>query len=142
MSTRGQRPRPPHLKLVSGNPGKRPIRSRQTDVPFQGGPIERPPSLRGDARKLWDQYIARAHWLTWADGPKALMWSYLQAEFEKAPGKMIAARLTHLRALGAELGFDPVSRDRMGITLPTGMPPPDSPNDNSPKPTGGSKYFD
>jgi hypothetical protein len=101
---RGRRPSPTFLKLVKGNPGRRPIPQGE---PEPGGPIERPPKLKGKPAELWDRFIARAFWLTWADGPEALMWCHLQAEFERGPDKMIAGRIAQLRALGSELGFDP-----------------------------------
>jgi hypothetical protein len=86
--------------------------------PLPAGSIERPAKLRGAAGKLWDAHISRAWWLTWADGPKARMWCHLQAEFDRAPGKMIASRIAQLRALGAELGFDQAARQRMGLRDP------------------------
>lgn len=63
---------------------------------------------------LWDTWIVRCFWLTWADTPKALMWCHLQAEFERAPFRMKSARIGQLRALGSELGLDPASRARLG----------------------------
>jgi hypothetical protein len=111
MAVRGRKPTATVLRLVTGNPGDRPI---PADEPIPGGPVERPEKLNKTVGKLWDKWIARAHWLTWADSPKALMWCYLQAEFEKSPGKTLSARISQLRALGSELGLDPSSRRRMG----------------------------
>jgi len=93
-------------------------------TPEEEGPIVRPAKLRGAAGKLWDQYITRASWLTWADGPKALMWCHLQAEFEKAPSMMVAARIAQLRALGSELALDLSSRMRLGVTRKPDKPDP------------------
>jgi P27 family predicted phage terminase small subunit len=49
--TRGRKPKPTHLKLVLGNPGKRPIRGGkdrpETDMP------EPPEHLNADARAEW-----------------------------------------------------------------------------------------
>ena len=104
-------PTPTIVRLATGNPGKRPI---PVGEPQPGGPIERPARLKGRAAVLWDTFIARAFWLTWADGPKAFMWCQMYAEFEKGPSKMIAGRIAQLRVLGSELGFDPTSRARMG----------------------------
>jgi phage terminase small subunit len=44
------------------------------------------------------------------------MWCNLQAELEAAPDRMLAARIGQLRALGSDLGFDPASRARLGVT--------------------------
>lgn len=111
MATRGRKPTATVLRLITGNPGDRPM---PKDEPVPQGPVERPDKLRANVGRLWDRWISRAFWLTWADSPKALMWCHLQAEFEKSPGKMLSARIAQLRALGSELGLDPSSRQRMG----------------------------
>src|SRR5215472_4774287 len=90
---RGRKPKPAYLKLVTGNPGKRPL----PPPLLQLGPIERPKRLGGKAGELWDGVIARCWWLAWPDGPKALVWCHLQAEFERSPRKTIAARIALLR---------------------------------------------
>jgi hypothetical protein len=112
---KGRKPTPTVLRLITGNPGKRPLPPAD---PLPAGSIERPAKLNKSVGVLWDKYIARAWWLTWADGPKALMWCHLQAEYEKSPTKMIASRIAQLRALGAELGFDQAARTRLGISDP------------------------
>jgi hypothetical protein len=111
MAIRGQKPTATILRLAAGNPGKRPIAAGE---PEPGGVIERPDKLKGKPGALWDRFIARCHWLTWADGPKALMWCHMQAQFERDPDGMIAGRISQLRALGSELGLDPSSRARLG----------------------------
>jgi hypothetical protein len=127
MAIRGRKPTATIVKLATGNPGKRPISQGE---PEPGGPIERPAKLKGKPGLLWDAFIARAFWLTWADGPKALMWCHLQAEFESDPTKMVAARIAQCRALGSELGLDPASRARLGTT-----------NDNGKANDPTEKYF-
>jgi len=112
MAIRGRKPTPPHLRLVTGSHLKdRPVQTEK----LPAGSLERPPRLRGTAAALWDGFIVKCHWLTWADGPKARMWCHLQAEFDRAPTKMIASRIAQLRALGSELGFDQAARSRMSI---------------------------
>jgi hypothetical protein len=138
---RGRKPTPLHLRLIAGNPGKRPLPQPRTDIPeIPGGPIERPENLKGIPGKLWDRYIVRCHWLTWADGPKALMWCHLQAEYERKPAEMIASRIAQLRAVGSDLGLDVTARDRLGITIPTGRQAAD-PDNKSPPSSPASKYF-
>jgi hypothetical protein len=100
------------LRLITG--GHLTDRPPPKDEPIPEGPVERPAKLSKGAAKLWDLWISRAFWLTWADSPKALMWCYLQAEFERSPGKMVSSRIAQLRALGSELGLDPSTRRRMG----------------------------
>ena len=111
MATRGAKPKPVKLHLVDGT--FRPDRHAAPAETDPQGPLERPAKLNGRAAQLWDTYMARAHWLTWADGPKALMWVHMQAEFERSPAKMVASRIGQLRALGSELGLDPASRARI-----------------------------
>jgi len=111
MATRGRKPKATHLHLVTGT--FRADRHGGEGEPELEAAIEKPPKLRGRASQLWDQFIARAFWLRWADGPKALVWCHLQAEFEKRPLGMTASRIAQLRALGSELGLDPASRARL-----------------------------
>ena len=119
---KGRKPTSRILRLVTGNPGKRPLPAAD---PLPAGSVERPVRLRGNAGKLWDRVVVRAWWLTWADSSKALMWCYLQAEFERAPGKMLSSRIAQLRALGSELGFDQAARTRMGISASAERKPRD-----------------
>jgi hypothetical protein len=110
---KGRKPKPTVLRLVTGNAGKRPLPAPD---PLPAGTVERPAKLKGKPGELWDRFITRAFWLTWADSPKASMWCHLQAEFDRAPAKMMASRVAQLRALGSELGFDQAARVRMGIS--------------------------
>lgn len=116
MAVRGTKPKPPALKLVTGNPGHRPLPVATTDVPVRETPLSSQKKLSKSQRVLWERFIDRAWWLSDADVPKAYMWVCLQAEHDKAPGDMIAARIAQLRALGSELGLDPSSRARLGIS--------------------------
>lgn len=101
MAIGGRKPTPTFLRVVTGNPGGHPLPEPGPEL----GPIERPAKMVKRVAALWDRWIARAPWLTWADGPAALMWCNLRAEYEKAPTKMVAARIAQLRALSSELGF-------------------------------------
>jgi hypothetical protein len=120
MATRGRKPTATVLRLITGNPGHRPI---ARDEPRPTGALERPAKLSKTVGRLWDTWIARCFWLTWADSPKALMWCHLQAEFERSPKNMTASRIGQLRALGSELGLDPGSRARLGTKGGTGAKP-------------------
>jgi hypothetical protein len=112
MATRGRKPTPAHLKLIMGNPGKRPIREdgvQEGQAPYDNG-LEPPVKLAKRQKQLW----STACWLTQFDVPRAFMWVELHAEFERGPTLMIAAKVAQLRALGSELGLDPASRTRIG----------------------------
>jgi len=121
---RGRRPTNPHLKLVTGNPGRRQIPTAPAPE-ARSTPLEPPKKLNVAQRRLWDRFIETATWLTDFDVPKAYMWVCLQAEHDRAPAKMLAARLTQLRLLAAELGLDPGARSRMAIPPPESKSPAD-----------------
>lgn len=115
MAVRGAKPKPAFLKVVTGNPGKRPIREDPAaGIDDHDNGLEPPKKLPKRQQELWDKYIRKAPWLTGFDIPRAFMWVHLHTEFEKAPAKMIAGRVAQLRALGSELGLDPASRARLG----------------------------
>ena len=110
MATRGQKPLATVVKIATGNRGRRPLpRGEQV---AEGTP-QKPPWLSRRAANLWDEVVAHAVWLKAPDAFKLHIWCALQAEFERAPTKMIAARIGQLRAVGSELGLDPSSRTRL-----------------------------
>jgi hypothetical protein len=127
MAVRGPKPKHPDLKLVTGNPGHRPIAGAEKkdgdgggDEPPAGPDMRETPlvphrKLNKAQLELWKRFIDTAWWLTEHDVPKGYMWVCLQAEYDKKPGKMIAARLAQLRVLGSELGLDVAARSRMGV---------------------------
>ncbi len=114
MAIRGAKPKPPVLKLVTGNPGHRPL-EQGAEIEVRESPLQPPKKLTKGQRVLWDRFIDTAWWLTDHDVPKAYMWVCLQAAHDKAPAKMISARIGQLRVLGNELGLDPSARGRMGV---------------------------
>lgn len=122
MAVRGQRPTPTALRLVTGNAGHRPM---PKDEPQPEGPVEKPTNLLPEESDIWDRTIKRCFWLTWADSPKAHVWTVLQAIFERDPDGCTNGRITQLRLLGSELGLDPASRARVS----TGREDPNKSND-------------
>jgi hypothetical protein len=146
MAISGRKPNP-NLRLVTGSHVKDrpPVKPKETASPIPGGPVEKPKKLKKAAAQVWDRFIARAHWLTSADGPKAVMFCYLTVEYDKDPTKMIASRIAQLRALQSELGFDQATRDRMGISIPTGRAPQQQDQQDGAKKeqvSAAQKYFD
>ncbi len=113
MGIRGNKPKPTILHLVDGTMNVTRHKGREGEPRPDGRPI-RPKKLLKRQAELWAEYVDTAFWLTKHDGPKALVWVCLQAEFEKDPAGMIPARIGQLRAVGSELGLDPASRARMG----------------------------
>src|SRR6267154_1897203 len=111
MAIRGRKPTPTVLRLITGRHlTDRPLPKNE---PRPGGAPERPAKMSKVAGEMWERFIARAYWLTWADTRKARLWCVLEAEAQKSVAKMTASRIAQLRALGSELGFDPASRARL-----------------------------
>lgn len=115
MAIRGNKGKPPYLKLVTGNPGRRPIRVNPY-IEDREGPLKPPHRLAKPQASLWRRCIDSAHWLTDQDAPLAYAWVCLQAQHDDAPDEMGAAKLCQLRLLASELGLNPSSRARMGVS--------------------------
>jgi hypothetical protein len=121
MAVRGRKPTPTAVRILKGNPGRRPLPSNEPTP--EAGRCTPPRPLKGRPLALWRRYIGRAWWLTEFDAPKAWLFVHLQAEAENDIALMTAARISQLRGLGSELGLDPASRARMG------SPPVDKTNE-------------
>src|SRR5436190_2747711 len=76
---RGRKPKPTQLKLVTGNPGGRPIPKGEPDP---GGKPIKPKWLKGRGATLWSEVMGFAFWLTQADSYKLAAWCDRQADFE------------------------------------------------------------
>ena len=111
----GRKPKTPYVKLVTGNPGRRPI-----DVPsgpeLREGPLKAHGKLTKAQAAIWKRYIDTAPWLTEHDAPKAYAWVCLQARHDEDPAEFTAALHGQLRMLAAELGLDLSTRARLGIS--------------------------
>jgi hypothetical protein len=118
----GRKPKPYHLKIVSGNPGRRPLHGPPAAVP---GAVERPPLLR--RRKAEPDHMTRAREL-WAEKAPTLVrleilnpvtatgfgnWCELQARYEVDPAAFTAAQLAQLRALGSCYGLDAIAWEKV-----------------------------
>lgn len=114
MATRGRKPKPVELHVVGGTLNATRHRDAQEAPEPNPGNLAKPRHLKGRASKLWEEVTGMCWWLGDADSYKLGMWCALQAEFERGPAKMTAARINALRALGSELGLDPASRSRLG----------------------------
>jgi phage terminase small subunit len=127
---RGRKPIATVLKLVTGNPGRRPL---PTGEPVPTGKPVKPKWLKGRGASLWNEVLAFAFWLTVADGYKLAAWCDRQAQFEnhRIRARWTAADRREHRSLGSELGLDPSSRVRLGTGNPS----------NNPTSVGANKYF-
>jgi phage terminase small subunit len=114
---RGRKPTPTHLKLVRGNPGRRPLNPSE---PIPVGSAAKPKFLKGRAAALWDQYapeLMRLGVLTVVDSHMFAAWCSLAAEFEKDPRMMTAARIGQMRGLAAAFGMDASARSRLSVKV-------------------------
>jgi len=119
MATRGAKPKPAHLRIVSGT--HRPARHGSRDkarkdvakslVAF--GSLRRPAYLEGEALAAWKRFIAPATWLDGSREPAAIAFCELWAEFRQSPGEFLAAKHSQMRAYMSELGITD-ERNRVG----------------------------
>ena len=104
--------KPTALKLVTGNPGRRPL--PQNEPKPTGKPLQ-PKWLRGRAAKIWKEIAPQLFWLAEADSHKLAVWCGLYAEVQSGLEHVNSARLTQWRVLGSELGLDPSARARLTV---------------------------
>lgn len=135
---RGRKPRPVELRLVDGNPGKRPV--PEVPPPVSGRP-KAPAFLKGEARKEWNRCIGLMQEMgTLGKETRAALAVYckawqrmLDAEAHVAQhGELVSAPRTGVPMhnpylaianqaaatvvrLAAEFGFTPSSRARLGL---------------------------
>ena len=50
----GRKPKPTRIKVLEGNPGKRPLNKKEPNAP---GIPKRPTSFNARCKKLWDEYV-------------------------------------------------------------------------------------
>jgi P27 family predicted phage terminase small subunit len=143
---RGRKPKPTRLKLVEGNPGRRPINGQEPKPP--GGLPSCPAHLSPTAKTEWKRLarsLNRIGMLTEID--RAAMAAYCQAYgrwveaerrlaetpvllktpagyVQQSPWLTVSNKQLELMArFMAELGLTPSSRSRLAIQLPTGRKP-------------------
>ncbi len=110
----GRKPKPTALKLIRGNPGKRPLNNNE---PMPIGDVNKPAFVKGKAAQLWIQYapeLERLGVLTVVDVDMFGAWCCLMAEFQESPERCNAARIAQMRALASTFGLDPSARVRLG----------------------------
>jgi len=115
---RGRRPTPTRLKMLTGNPGKRPL--NQDEPRPEANIPECPPELGPVARAEWDRLVgelAALRLLTNLD--RAALAAYcgayaLWAEATVQPYLAIANRQAEIMMrIASEFGFTPASRSRI-----------------------------
>lgn len=135
---RGRKPKPSNLKILSGNPGKRPINDKEPK-PKRARPTC-PSFLSKDAKALWKKLIPeldRLGLMTVVDTSALSSFCQAWAEFKwttetlEAEGRtlespkrgtyphpavaMQRSAMQQIRAFSALFGFDPSSRSRISV---------------------------
>lgn len=107
--------KPTHLHAVDGTYRSDRHGDRENEPQPEGKPVK-PKFLKGRASEIWDEYAAVCYWLTAADSHSFATWCSLAAELERGVKKMVASRISQMRALGSELGTSgPGTRSRINV---------------------------
>lgn len=111
----GRNPKPTALKILQGNPGKRPLPDNE---PQPTGKAVMPGWLLVGAREVWAEFapiVGGMGLLTDADAETFGRWCSLAAEFRLCPTSMPANRIARMDALESRFGLDPSSRAKLGM---------------------------
>lgn len=111
---KGAPAKPTALKILQGNPGKRPL-PKNEPIPPDGDVVR--PRMGKRAASVWDRYaplIGQMGLLTVVDVPAFAMLCSLIAESEWKPREMSATRIARMEALFGQFGMTPSSRARLG----------------------------
>ena len=114
MAKPGPKPKPTHLKIISGNPGKRPLNQHEPEIIE---PLGTPPA-RWDpgAKALWHEVVGCAPEgvLTKADRHLIEIAARLLAQIRAQP-EVTAAIVAQFRACLSEMGMTPSARTRLSV---------------------------
>jgi len=151
MTRRGRKPKPTALKVLEGNPGKRPLPQNEPK-PKPIAP-ERPPWLTGEGRKMWERLAPELErlglltaidgeafaaacqcWKTYVDCQRHLKkhgytYAYVnkagaENEIERPQVKIAQKALDQFKAFCAEFGLTPSSRTRIDVKPVEGVEDP------------------
>ncbi len=112
MAIRGNKPKPTRLKLITGNPGKRPLNDQEPEVI---GPLGDPPrGWPAGAKALWHEMVecAPEGVLTKSDRHLIEIAVRLLAQF-RAEAEVKPATAAQFRACLSEMGMTPSARSRL-----------------------------
>jgi len=84
---RGKKPKPTALKVLQGNPGKRPLPKNE---PVAGGVPTCPSRLSEEAKAAWQRTLEIAHWITEAD--REVLVTFCEAIAESAEAEAMLRR--------------------------------------------------
>lgn len=107
--------KPAALKVLDGNPGKRPIQAE----PEPTGEVQKPPGIRGRAADIWEEYapvLIDMGTLKSPDAHQFAVWCKLAAMSEKQFTRMSAGQITQMRLLAETFGMSATGRAKLGTT--------------------------
>ena len=118
---RGRRPKPAQLKMVTGNPGKRPINRNEPQSP----PIGRPPKdFDAEHRAVWREILRATPAGVIREGDRFKLEVLCRCLLQSRKATQIRpAEVAQLRLLLADLGMDPTARARLSVEPPSGPNP-------------------
>lgn len=105
--------KPAALKILEGNPGKRPIPVE----PEPTGEVQKPRGLNRRAAQVWDEFApicVEMGTLKSPDVHQFAVWCRLAAKSETRFGSMSVAELTEMRRIGDSFGMSAQGRARLG----------------------------
>ena len=114
MATSGRRPKATRLKLIQGNPGKRPLNDQEPEVIE---PLGDPPAgWAGGAKALWHEIVECAPngVVTKADRHLVEIAVRLLAQI-RGDAEVNAATVTQFRQCLGEMGMTPSGRARLSV---------------------------
>lgn len=113
----GRPPKPTKLKLLDGNPGRRPI---PVETEVATGVAVKPAWVAIDPSwsAVWDELAPQRTEMDLLNASTQDAFGQLcqfLAAARKGPGTLDGAQLTHMRTLMNAFGFDPSSQTKLGI---------------------------
>ena len=112
---RGAKPKPTKLKILAGNPGRRPL---PKDEPKPRGKAVMPQWLNAEARVVWQELAPVTESLGLLTDHDAEQFGTLCTElaaYRKDPAGTMTSRITVIKALFAEFGMGPSARTRISV---------------------------
>lgn len=111
MATRGAKPKPVKLRLVTAV--HRPTRHGDTDkakalvekASSSFGDLIKPKEFKGQAALAWKRFIEPASWLDASREPAAIAFCELWQEFRLCPARFPSSKHGQMRAYMSELGL-------------------------------------
>lgn len=113
----GRKPKPTALKVVAGNPGKRPVNDQEPN--YASGNLNPPDWLSEDAKGIWNRLSANLDangLLTEVNRDLLSVYCDLVADYraKRADGKMPPmAQVSRMTSLAGEFGFTPSAASRI-----------------------------